>query len=66
MTVPKLEFPPFRLPPQSEALRAEVREFLAQTLPNIKTEDRFATWTTRSVPSGSFSLRSSPLTAQLA
>ena len=48
MTVPKLEFPPFRLPAQSEALRLEVREFLAQTLPNIKSEDRFATWTTRS------------------
>ena len=32
MTVPKLEFPPFRLPPQSEALRAEVREFLAGRL----------------------------------
>ena len=49
MTVPKLEFPPFRLPAQSEALRLEVREFLAKTLPTIKTEDRFATWTTRSV-----------------
>ena len=49
MTVPKLEFPPFRLPAQSEALRLEVREFLAKTLPAIKTEDQFATWTTRSV-----------------
>ena len=48
MSIPKLEFPPFHLPPEAEALRGEVREFLKKTLPGLKTEDRFASWNTRS------------------
>ncbi len=50
MSIPRLEFPPFRLPPEAEALRSEVRAFLAVTLPTIKTEDRFSSWTTPSPP----------------
>ena len=42
MSIPKLEFPPFHLPPEAEALRSEVRAFLKETLPRVKTEDRFA------------------------
>ena len=52
MSVSRLEFPPFRLPPQAEALRVEVRAFLAETLPGIATPDRFPSWTT---PSPEFS-----------
>ena len=48
MSIPKLEFPPFHLPDEAEALRAEVRAFLKETLPQVKTEDRFASWNTRS------------------
>src|SRR5229473_1544927 len=48
MSIPKLEFPPFHLPAEAEALRVEVRAFLKQTLPRLKTEDRFASWNTRS------------------
>ena len=33
MSIPKLEFPPFHLPPEAEALRIEVRAFLKQALP---------------------------------
>ena len=50
MSISRLEFPPFRLPPEAEALRSEVRAFLAVTLPTIKTEDRFSSWTTPSPP----------------
>ena len=52
MSLSRLEFPPFRLPPQAEALRADVRAFLAETLPGIATRDRFPSWTT---PSPAFS-----------
>ena len=52
MSLSRLEFPPFRLPPQAEALRVEVRAFLAETLPGIATRDRFPSWTT---PSPEFS-----------
>jgi hypothetical protein len=38
MTIPRLEFPPFRLPPEAEALREDVRTFLKETLPKVKTE----------------------------
>src|SRR5580704_10020364 len=48
MSIPKLEFPPFHLPAEAEALRVEVRAFLKETLPRVKTEDRFASWNTRS------------------
>src|SRR5258708_15097341 len=50
MKVPRarLESPPFHLPPEAEALRVEVRAFLKETLPRFKTEDRFASWNTRS------------------
>ena len=48
MTIPKLEFPPFHLPPEAEALRGEVREFLKEVLPGLKSEDRFASWNTPS------------------
>ena len=48
MSIPKLEFPPFHLPPEAEALRVEVRQFLKETLPSLKTEDRFSSWNTRS------------------
>ncbi|MBM3643792.1 MAG: acyl-CoA dehydrogenase [Alphaproteobacteria bacterium] len=50
--IPKLEFPPFRLPPSAEALRTEVRAFLKTTLPGLKTEDRYPSWNT---PSPEFS-----------
>src|SRR5947207_10006277 len=46
MSIPKLEFPPFHLPPEAEALRIEVRAFLKETLPKLKSEDRFASWNT--------------------
>src|SRR4051812_49543496 len=46
MSIPKLEFPPFHLPDEAEALRGEVREFLKETLPKVKSEDRFASWNT--------------------
>jgi alkylation response protein AidB-like acyl-CoA dehydrogenase len=46
MSIPKLEFPPFHLPDEAEALRGEVRAFLKETLPRFKTEDRFASWNT--------------------
>jgi len=46
MSIPKLEFPPFHLPPEAEALRVEVRAFLKETLPKLKSEDRFASWNT--------------------
>ncbi|MFO1085070.1 MAG: acyl-CoA dehydrogenase family protein [Reyranellaceae bacterium] len=52
MPNPRLEFPSFRLPLQAEALRAEVRAFLAETLPRLQPEDRFPSWTT---PSPAFS-----------
>ena len=53
MSIPKLEFPPFHLPDEAEALRGEVRSFLKETLPKIKkTEDRFSSWNT---PSPEFS-----------
>ena len=45
-TIPRLEFPPFHLPPEAEALRVEVRAFLKETLPKIKAEDRFSSWNT--------------------
>ena len=31
MSIPKLEFPPFHLPAEAEALRGEVRSFLKET-----------------------------------
>jgi len=46
MSIPKLEFPPFHLPPEAEELRVEVRAFLHETLPMVKSEDRFASWNT--------------------
>jgi len=46
MSIPKLEFPPFHLPAEAEALRGEVRSFLKETLPKVKSEDRFASWNT--------------------
>src|ERR1041384_1055588 len=46
MSIPKLEFPPFHLPPEAEALRVEVRGFLKEVLPKVKSEDRFASWNT--------------------
>ncbi|HYD05811.1 MAG TPA: acyl-CoA dehydrogenase family protein, partial [Reyranella sp.] len=46
MSIPKLEFPPFHLPPEAEALRHEVRAFLDETLPKVRSEDRFASWNT--------------------
>jgi hypothetical protein len=52
MTIPRLEFPSFRLPPQAETLRQEVRAFLAETLPRVKSNERFASWNT---PSPDFS-----------
>lgn len=48
MSTPRLEFPSFRLPPQAEQLRGEVRAFLAQTLPITRSQERFASWNTRS------------------
>src|SRR5258707_80233 len=30
MSIPKLDFPPFHLPPEAEALRGEVRSFLKE------------------------------------
>jgi alkylation response protein AidB-like acyl-CoA dehydrogenase len=39
-----LDFPPLRLPPDAEALRMEVRDFLKQTLPTIEGVDRHNTW----------------------
>src|SRR6201986_114519 len=52
MAIPKLEFPPFQLPPEAEALREEVRAFLKETLPRVQSDDRFASWTT---PNADFS-----------
>ena len=46
MSIPKLEFPPFHLPAEAEALRGEVRSFLKETLPKVRSEDRFASWNT--------------------
>ena len=46
MSIPKLEFPPFHLPAEAGALRGEVRSFLKEALPRVKTEDRFASWNT--------------------
>jgi hypothetical protein len=46
VTIPRLEFPPFRLLPEAEALREQVCLFLEETLPKVKAEDRFASWTT--------------------
>ena len=48
MSIPKLEFPPFHLPAEAEALRVEVRQFLKETIPTVKTEDRFPSWNTHS------------------
>ena len=48
MTAPALDFPPFRLPPDAEALRTEIRAFLKETLPTIKGGDRYKTWSSRS------------------
>ena len=49
MTIPKLEFPPFRLPPAAEALRDEVRGFLRETLPTVQQNTGPpASWTTHS------------------
>ena len=36
MSIPKLEFPPFHLPDEAEALRGEVRAFLKETLPKVQ------------------------------
>jgi alkylation response protein AidB-like acyl-CoA dehydrogenase len=44
MTALPLNFPPFRLPPDAEALRTEIRAFLKETLPTIKCDDRYKTW----------------------
>ena len=52
MSIPKLEFPPFRLPPEAEALREEVRAFLRETLPTVQSDGRAASWTT---PNADFS-----------
>ena len=38
MSIPKLEFPPFHLPDEAEALRGEVRAFLKETLPKLRSE----------------------------
>ncbi|QQS12504.1 MAG: acyl-CoA dehydrogenase family protein [Rhodospirillales bacterium] len=48
MSAPALEFPPFRLPPDIEELRAEVRAFLKETLPEIKGGERYKSWNSRS------------------
>ena len=42
MSIPKLEFPPFHLPAEAEALRGEVRGFIKEALPKVRSEDRFA------------------------
>lgn len=39
-----LDFPPFQLPPDAEALRTDVRAFLKETLPTIRGGDRHKTW----------------------
>ena len=39
-----LEFPPFRLPADVEALRTEIRAFLEETLPTIEGGERYKTW----------------------
>ena len=38
--------PAVHLPAEAEALRGEVRSFLKEALPKVKTEDRFASWNT--------------------
>ena len=49
MSIPKLEFPPFQLPPEAEALREEVRAFLKETLPTVQERATASrSWTTRS------------------
>lgn len=44
----RLDYPPFRLPAETEALRAEVRAFLDSELPGDRSEDRFKSWNTAS------------------
>jgi len=39
-----LDFSPLRLPPDVEELRAEVRAFIKEKLPTIKSDDRPKTW----------------------
>jgi alkylation response protein AidB-like acyl-CoA dehydrogenase len=48
MSVPTLDFPPFRLPADAEALRGEVRAFLKEVLPTITSGERFRSWNSRS------------------
>jgi hypothetical protein len=44
----RLDYPPFRLPPETEALREEVRAFLRAEVPKDRSEDRFKSWNTAS------------------
>ncbi|HXC38226.1 MAG TPA: acyl-CoA dehydrogenase family protein, partial [Burkholderiales bacterium] len=39
-----LNIPPFTLPPECEQLRREVRQFLAETIPNRTPEQRAESW----------------------
>src|SRR5262249_23164781 len=48
MSIPKLEFPPFHLPPEAEAFRVEVRAVLKEIRPIVKSEAGFPSWNTRS------------------
>jgi len=44
----RLDYPPFRLPAETEALRSEVRAFLTAEIPGDRSEDRFKSWNTAS------------------
>ena len=44
MTALALEFPLFHLPPDVEALRTEVRAFLKEVLPTLRSGKRYETW----------------------
>ena len=48
MTMPTLDFPPFRLPPDAEELRTEGRAFLKRSLPSLTAGERFKSWNSRS------------------
>ena len=42
--MPSFDFPPFELPPEAQALRGEVRAFLADTLANKPSVERARSW----------------------
>jgi len=44
----RLDYPPFRLPQETEELRKEVRDFLHAEIPKDISEDRFKSWNSRS------------------